>query len=192
MLRVSDSPVLVDSGTYIYNPDTAARFSLKRGAAHNILMVDGIEQCDITENRVFGLTGEMKASIDMETSEEVSVIRMKHDAYRRRPLLGDIDRAMACRESTIDITERIAGEGRHWIRLYLNFHPDVDFMITANTVNVQGSHVRCRIHFMDEIFLTAEEGRYSVRYHHVQPTKRLVGSFEGQLPTSLSWRIELL
>lgn len=193
VLRIGDSPVLVDCGTYIYNPDTDARYQLKKGAAHNILLVDENEQCHISPNRVFGLLGGIQASIDMESTEGVHSIDMEHNGYSKGfSALGDIKRRITCWASQIHFTEQIAGEGNHDIRLYLNLHPLVDITIEGNKADVCARNALCRIYFPEDFQLEIVEGGYSNRYHHIQPTKRLIGRFECNLPASLSWSIELI
>jgi hypothetical protein len=93
ILRVGETPVLVDAGTFCYTPDTVARYNHRRGRAHNILMINGEDQALLDSTRIFSTPnlGEVGILLDYCTPQETS-IRLWHYGYKRLAGVGSVER----------------------------------------------------------------------------------------------------
>ena len=130
-LWAAGAPLLVDSGTYTYTADPAARQALRGTAAHNALRIDQQETSRLGGERwlwliendahPFGVSWQSDAARDVFTGS--------HDGYRR--LAEPVDHT---RRITFDkkqhrwrIEDEVHGRGEHLIELF--FHPAVSFEI---------------------------------------------------------------
>ncbi len=192
VLAVDNRPLLVDSGTFIYNPNTQSRYALKRGRAHNILMLDDVEQCPIAPERVFGLGGEIRPSVAIKDRAGTWQIDMTHDGYARIETLGEVHRTIKCEGDTLLIHDRASGKGSHLASLFLNLHPEVQATIDASVATLRISTLKATIEFPHGVSLSFEDSQYSSMYHERGSSKRLVASMVAELPLSLAWTIRVL
>jgi hypothetical protein len=125
---VNGAPFIVDSGTYCYQHDPASRLRFRRTAAHNCLVVDGVEQSPLSA--AFGLTEDTFAVTVAEWSSDRSEDRLhfvnvgyqrllKHGVRHRRAFVLDKEAGL------LEIVDEVAGDGVHDVEWYCHLHPGV-------------------------------------------------------------------
>jgi uncharacterized heparinase superfamily protein len=128
-LWAAGAGVLVDSGTYTYTADPAARQTLRGTAAHNTARVDGLDSSRLGGDRWLWLLENDAHPFDVtwRSDAERDEFVGSHDGYRRlaqpvahtRSIRFDKPRLLWTIEDVID------GHGTHLVELY--FHPGVAF-----------------------------------------------------------------
>lgn len=186
VLQVRGRPVFVDSGTYIYNSDTQARFDMKRGRAHNIVMIDGKEQCEINPAVVFGMAGDMRTEVGLIDDGSEGRFQMGHNGYRRFNGLGWIFRDIDCNAHGILLEERLEGFGQHEVSMHFNLHPDVRIERFDNPVVLSTGTDRITITFSALFQIHFEDSYYSASYHSRTRNRRIEAVAKMALPNS--WR----
>ncbi|MFH1920996.1 MAG: alginate lyase family protein [Planctomycetota bacterium] len=115
--------LFVDSGVFNYQDDSMRRYC-RSSRSHNVLQIDGRDQCDVWSRFRMGYRGWPSGSAAGESSG-FHWARAQHNAYRR---LGvrNVGRWIACRLGgpwlCVDWAE---GTGRHDLSIWLHLHPDV-------------------------------------------------------------------
>jgi len=115
--------LIVDSGVFHYQDDTMRRYC-RCTAAHNVLQVDGQDQCDLWSRFRMGYRGR-PTRLEHGRQATFHWVRAEHDAYRRVrvPAVG---RLLACRPGGPWLCVDYAhGRGQHELTSWLHFHPDV-------------------------------------------------------------------
>ncbi len=124
-LHVGGVPILVDSGTFDYEPGPFRHY-LRSTAAHNTVRIDGEEQSEIWGAfRVARRARPLAAQLGDWTGDTL-VFNGAHDGYRR--LTGQpvhhrhirVDRGRRW-----EIRDRVTGAGRHRVESFLHLHPAV-------------------------------------------------------------------
>jgi len=193
VMRAEGQQIFVDSGTYIYNPAIYERLELKKSSAHNIVVVDEKEQCEVTSERVFGLIGVINSKRTVSKEGNKISIQMEHDGYSRFDELGIISREIVCDDSTVRVNDTINGSGLHKVSVYYHLHPAVSCNIKESSAYLTVNKIKMiRITFPDNVILKLNECNYSDRYHHKDKKFSLVASASLSLPTSLRTVVEIL
>jgi uncharacterized heparinase superfamily protein len=136
-LSLAGRRFIVDSGTFAYRDDEMRRYC-RSTAAHNVLQIDGLEQCDTWSRFRMGFRGH---PLDLESgeSEDFAWARMRHDAYRRAQV-AETGRWIACRANgPWIVVDWAAGRGRHQLVNQLHLHPDVV------VERIDDNELRCRL-----------------------------------------------
>jgi hypothetical protein len=192
VLHVKGQPVFVDSGTYIYNPDTKARYSLKQGKAHNIVMIDDLEQCEISQARVFGMTGDIHTKIDMRKKDNSPQFRMGHDGYRRFPGFGWVFREITCYEQSIVLYESLQGTGSYQVSFFFNLHSYVEVEESVNSLVLLTDKSRITVNFPDMFRVHMAPSTYSPSYHSRMKNRCIEVSGPITLPGAWKTKIHIL
>ena len=180
----------MDSGTYIYNPAIYERLELKRGKAHNSVMLDDIEQCSITAERVFGLEGNIDSQIKILKKPGVTKYIMQHDGYKRLRDIGIVTREIVCFEEKVEIVDFLEGSGYHHIAFFLNLHPSVAFELDQNRLQLSAKQTNPLIVFPPNFKVQIEDCFFSQAYHEKVKSKCIVAKCRTELP--FSWKTEIV
>jgi hypothetical protein len=125
-------PVVVDSGTYAYTADPAARNSFRSTAAHNALSVDGVEINPLRHDDLFHLTQLACARVEEWRAEgEVARLVVSHDGYRgleggvihRRTF--ELDR----KSGSLSIVDDLLGAGIHHAESFVHLAPGTSVVL---------------------------------------------------------------
>jgi len=192
VLQVGGKQILVDSGTFIYNPAVFKRFELKRGKAHNTVIIDDKEQCEINPELVFGLKGEINPRMELKAENGSVEIKMEHDGYARFGELGPVLREIVCKEKSIEIQDTLNGTNVHNISVFFNLHPSVSVDIVKNCFQIVCGSSNIRVDMPNRFRLQLENSLYSRSYHEEMKNIRVVAKANLRLPTSWKTEIELL
>lgn len=123
-LHLKGVPVIVDPGTGTYTREPAQRNAFRSTAAHNTLMVDGVEQVAIVPERLFALPEAARARVEMfQAGAELDRLTVRHDGYRTLTSPVSIERTFLLdkRERALAVADRLTGTGSHEVvgRLHL-------------------------------------------------------------------------
>jgi hypothetical protein len=118
-LHVGGTPLLVDAGTFRYNYDAGWREHMRGTAAHNTIMIDGLDQSEQTGPFNWGRRA--RGHLISAELEGTPTATASHDGYA---LLGVThERTVSLDENTFRLVDRVLGSGRHHVRLILQFAP---------------------------------------------------------------------
>jgi len=135
-LHVDGTPLLVDAGTYRYNHDAGWREHLRSTAAHNTVMVDGLDQSDQTGPFNWGRRRACGKLLEARL-EKLPRVTACHDGYAHIGVVHE--RTVALEENSIRIEDRVSGKGRHHVRLTFQFAPGCNVAFVGD----RHWHVRC-------------------------------------------------
>jgi uncharacterized heparinase superfamily protein len=126
-LWAAGSPLLVDSGTYTYTADPAARNALRATAAHNSLRVDGQETSRLGGDRWLWLieNDAHPKVLDWQSGPVRDILVAAHDGYQRLAEPVQHTRRIAFDKALRwwRIDDTVVGSGAHLYELF--FHPGV-------------------------------------------------------------------
>lgn len=181
-------PIVVDSGTYAYTFDVAARNAFRSTAAHNAIEVDGQEINPIDPTRVFELAQVASISVEEWTSTPDSVVfKGSHDGYARLGVpshrrIVHLDR----QTDAVKIIDRVSGNGAHRAvaRLHLAAGTSVDLTDTDAIVACDGARLTVSFEGVDQVQIV--DGAVSDSYGARASAPILQALVERPLPLELS------
>ena len=140
--------IIVDSGTYAYTSDVAARQELRGVRAHNTVMVDKKETA-----KFVGLWMILKDDTnplvhEWKTSEALDVLEASHRAYASlpHPLVHRRRFELDKKIFQLKITDFFDGKGQHSVENFLHFAPSITLeIIDSTTVHARSPKNRYRI-----------------------------------------------
>lgn len=194
ILQIRGIPVLIDSGTYCYTSDTAARYQFRQGRAHNVMLLGRHDQAELNIKEAFSIPGYHDVGILLSRVETGDpVFESWHDGYCRLPDRGKVTRRVQCSEQQLILRDAADGRGDEDIQLVFNIHPEIaieqrdDHILLSH----QGSPL-CVISPPEDWLTSIEEGSCSSRYTSLETCPRLVFSRTASLPLTIETRITLL
>ena len=187
-LHVGGTPLLVDAGAFRYNHDGGWRKYMRGTAAHNTIMIDGLDQSEQTGPFNWGrrACGHL-VSAKLEPAPTVSATQ---DGYARLGITHE--RTVSLDENTLIIRDRVHGSDRHHVRLTLQFAPG--FVVEtagerrwrvvsegglAAFVDLACSPLTARV---EEQTLVPGPGAISPRYNELIPAPGLLLEGDASLP----------
>jgi len=158
-------PILVDTGRPTYMGDTWGKFT-KSASNHNSIIIDGYEPFVINNLNGFRfMVPEYKKSkmeVDIKTNNENNIVTIIHDGYKR--IYPDllIKRLFSLDNKKIIITDIISGSGKHNVKTFFHFHPDVNIIqLSKNKYQLNSSfetlYMECSMEASDKIYLIKGE-----------------------------------
>jgi uncharacterized heparinase superfamily protein len=179
--------VLVDSGTYTYTGDPAARQTMRSTAAHNSLRVDGEETSRLGGERWLWLieNDAHPFHVSWQSNAERDVFQGSHDGYRRLAAPVDHTRRITFDKSQTwwRIDDVVSGRGEHLAELF--FHPGVAIQVHDSLVCLQAPRADVWLIPPDGSTLRTEPGWISLGYGLRQPAPVLVYAVRGVVPLLL-------
>ena len=193
-LSVAGRRVIVNSGTYGYEADELRRL-LRSTAAHNTVMVEGVEQSEIWASfRVGRRAKPMSCSVEQQRPN-IFFIKGEHDGYTYLPqaVVHAREIAIDVEEASWTIRDYISGYGRITATAYLHIHPDFRIDITDETsLMIMGNQkgLRLLIEITGAFGLDVVEGVYCPRFGEKYDSHTIQISVDDELPTELIVRIQ--
>lgn len=181
-LRAFGEDILVDPGTYDYFSFPEWRRYFRSSRAHNTVVVDGVDQSEITGLFLWGARARARC-IEFAPSHDGGVVSGEHDGY-----CGLVEpcihrRAVRLHGSTLSIRDEIKGAGAHKVEVF--FHLAENCVVTRSgdtdvVIAASGGAVRLQMdsRFSIEILRGSNEpagGWVSHSYHSKVPTDTIVG-----------------
>ncbi len=186
---IDDQRVFVDSGVHDYG-DGEMRQYCRSTAAHNVLQVDGVEQCDMWSRFRLGYRGH-PSRLEHGQTGPFSWCRATHNAYRRIgvPVVG---RWLACHTGRPWICVDWAdGTGSHELTTRLHLAPDV--AVTLESPQMACLHVGERtlqVQSLTTAEFSIEKGWHCPDFSVRRQTCVLKLTSTCQLPACLGWIVQ--
>ncbi|MDZ7618437.1 MAG: heparinase II/III family protein, partial [Patescibacteria group bacterium] len=178
--------LLVDGGVFSYEDEPVRRYC-RSTAAHNVLQVDGADQCDVYSRFRMGYRG-WPSPLEAGEQHGFAWARAWHNAYRR---LGvpQVGRWLACRPGgPWFCVDWARGDGHHRLTSWLHFHPEAEIaQVDDRTLAVSLASQSLQVHWLGPGTLGTEEGWYCPSLGIKQ--KATVARWEAALPlpAALGW-----
>jgi uncharacterized heparinase superfamily protein len=178
--------LLVDSGVYNYTDD-AMRQYCRSSAAHNVLQIDGRDQCDMWSRFRMGYRG-WPSSLTCGEQSGFFWARAAHNAYRRLrvPVVG---RWLACRPGgpwfCVDWAN---GDGCHDLVAWLHLHPEVTVhQVAASQVLLRLGDIPLRLEWLTPGLVTQTESWYCPQLGLRQKVPTVFWQASRTLPAIGAW-----
>lgn len=199
-LYVGGAPLIVDSGTFDYEPG-AFRHYLRSTAAHNTVRIDGEEQSEIWGAFRVARRARPRAVALGDWQDGRLVFAGEHDGYRR--LRGRLVHRRTAEvetrgESMVRWTFRdsISGAGTHTVESFIHLHPDVQ----VEQVGEREFRLHVADGAADNIMVTLRVApvgsiEWATGYHCPEFGKRLesrvlIIRYVGSVPVELGYTLE--
>lgn len=200
-LWAAGAPLLVDSGTYTYSGDPAARQAMRSTAAHNALRLDGEETSRLGAGRwLWRIENDARPTVHAWTSDARSdLLDASHDGYRRlpQPVVHRRRIRFDKQRTAWWIEDLLEGSGEHLVELF--FHPAGQPGIEAAADDGQAVAVKLPAPRADlwlfgppGLVPRQVDGWISRGYGHREPAVVLVYALRGSLPLRLETRLVLV
>ncbi|HEX8903118.1 alginate lyase family protein [Vitreimonas sp.] len=184
-LHVDGAPVFIDTGSYVYTSDFDARNMFRSTAAHNTLMVDGVEQNEVNPEWIFRMFEKADPKHEHFGEEgDIIIYRGSHTGYAR--LAEPVTHARCFRfdlaSGALVITDEVTGSGRHHLDWFFHAAPGVGLELAgAGAVSVDAGGVSLRLTHDPRLKARIEPGWVAPSYGVRRPSKTLVLSWDGEL-----------
>lgn len=180
--------LLVDSGVFDY-ADTPMRRYCRSTAAHNVLEIDGADQCDMWSRFRMGYRG-WPTGLAWGETEGFSWVRAEHNAYRRRGV-ARVGRWLACRPGgpwlCVDWAE---GTGAHQLTARLHLHPDAQVQPTSDReVAIDHHGRRLWLRFLAPGEVSVESGWYCPEFGSRLSAPVIRWAARSVLPAVCGWSL---
>lgn len=180
--------LFVDAGVFDYE-DSEMRRYCRSSAAHNVLVIDGQDQCDMWSRFRMGYRGWPRGLAAGE-QDGFHWARAEHNAYRRLrvPTVG---RWISCRPSGPWLSvDWATGRGRHRLTNYLHVHPDVAVELAdAENVRLTVAGAAYRLKFLVPGDVALAEGWYCPEFGLRLPATVIRWETTTILPALSAWML---
>jgi hypothetical protein len=182
-LSVDGVAVIVDPGSYIYTGDFAARDRFRTTAAHNGLMVDGIEIARLGPEP-FRISGDAKpAPASMKQKDGAWEIAGGHTGYRRLPDPVVHHRVFRMESALprLMVEDRLESTGPHKAERFIHFAPGTKIELGEGRASIVINRIRVALRWNGETVAEILSGEVSMSYGQKcpAPVLRLGNAFDG-------------
>ncbi|MBI4492013.1 MAG: alginate lyase family protein [Chloroflexi bacterium] len=198
-LWAAGAPLIVDSGTYAYTADPAARQALRATAAHNTVRVDGEEIARLGEPplRLWRIEDDAHPIVHAwESDAEHDLLDAQHDGYARlpEPVVHRRRIRFDKRRSAWVIQDTLDGVGEHDLELFLHLaRPLAERMELAVRLRAPRADLWIvPLDFPGGATLSVEEGWVSRGYGYREPAPVLRYAVRARLPISVTLGLVLV
>jgi Heparinase II/III-like protein/Heparinase II/III N-terminus len=186
-------PLVVDSGTYAYTSDPAARNAFRATAAHNVLALDRQEINPIAPERLFTLDQFAHPRIrHWEDGPSAASLVAEHDGFcrlhggpvHRRRL--ELDKA----SGRLEVVDELLGRGSHLVESFVHLAPGVDVTPSGpGRFELAGAGGEARIELWGRgLDVEVTEGWVSDGYGRRERAPVFVARSRIELPARLGYR----
>jgi hypothetical protein len=188
-------PLVVDSGTYAYTSDPAARNRFRSTAAHNSVVVDGTEINPLPDDDMFHLP-QLAHPVVESWDETPRMVRLvaSHDGYREFPGGVTHRRALELHRTTgeLSVIDELQGSGYHRAESFVHLAPATRVVRRKGSLafDLVNGKARARITFWgfnDSIELT--DGWVSSEFGRRERAAVLVARWSGSIPTRFGYTL---
>jgi uncharacterized heparinase superfamily protein len=179
--------VLVDSGVHDYDAGELRQYC-RSSAAHNVLTVDGADQCDMWSKFRMGFRGH-PAPLRTGQTQGFDWAAARHNAYRPLgvPWAG---RYVACQPGgPWLIVDWARGHGEHRLTTRLHIHPDFQVTPRADGFRISADGTILHAFPLADGEVRIEQGRYCPRFGEAHEGPVLVWEQAAKLPAACGWSL---
>lgn len=178
--------LFVDSGVFNYEGDEMRQYC-RSTAAHNVVQIDGLDQCDMWSRFRMGYRGH-PSRLKSGRQGNFDCASASHNAYRRCKV-SRVSRWIACRCGGPWIfVDSAHGRGRHRLDNRLHLHPHAQAKLAdRDTVEISiGEHV---VHatFLSPGRLTIDRGWYCPQFGRRERSQVIRWSIQCETPAMCAW-----
>lgn len=185
--------IIVNSGTSCYG--TGQERHRQRGsAAHNTLMVDGMNSSEVWSGFRVARRARVRAR-ECRFTETHDVIEASHDGFKRIKHLGLHHRKWEFSVDSLAIQDSMEGNGKYHLTLSFHFHPSVRLEEENNRFQITDTSGVVLATFLPDRHLkfNIRETTYHPQFGLSIPTKVLRATTKTRLPLTVTNRlIEIL
>lgn len=181
--------VFVDSGVFNYEDDSMRAYC-RGSAAHNVLMIDEVDQCDVWSKFRMGYRGH-PSELEKGAGGDLVWASARHDAYRR---LGvpRVERLIACRcGGPWFFIDSADGAAEHVFTSRFHLHPDVEPVPAGDDAvefDVDGRRYLFRC--VGAAGVEVEPAWYCPRFGERRPARAVVYRQTGVPPLRVAWCLD--
>jgi len=154
---VNGEPLIVDSGTYAYTFDVAARQEMRGTRSHNTIVVDNKEIAKFVGLWMIRNDSTKPRVTEWTTSQTSDVLEAAHYAYNflSSPVIHKRRFVLEKKEQKLEIFDFLDGSGKHRIQSYLHFDPHV-------SLRVEGAQQATATGRYGEYHISVSAGTFSI------------------------------
>jgi len=180
--------LFVDSGVFNYEDDEMRAYC-RSTAAHNVLEIDGMNQCDVWSRFRMGYRGR-PTRFESGIQNGFNWVVASHNAYRRIRV-PTVRRWLACRSGgPWFCVDSVVGKGNHTLTNRLHLHPEayatqtgaVEIMILLDKSNI-------RLKFLVPGHVTIGSSWYCPEFGKRQTNQVIIWSATTPLPATCVWQL---
>jgi uncharacterized heparinase superfamily protein len=192
-LWAAGAPLLVDSGTFTYTADPAARQYMRSTAAHNAVRVDGEETSRLAGERwLWQISNDAHPAVEgWSTSAGADLLTVSHDGYTRlrQPVVHRRSFRLDKQRQVWRIHDELEGSGEHLVELF--FHPAVPEASEEGAIRLRAPRGDVLLFPPSGLSLRREQGWLSRGYGHREAATVLVYAARSELPLRLETSLVL-
>ncbi len=185
--------LVVDSGSYVYTSDVAARNAFRSAAAHNVLVIDGHDMHPLPAGQPFRMPAHARFCVEeWRNGDDQVALTGWHDGF------GRPGEALRCRRRivldrssrVIEVTDEAHGTGHHAVESLIHLSPECD--VTSHDpgcVIVRGASRSIRIQFSGAATVSVEPSFVSSQYGTREHAPLVRARTDSELPVTISYRI---
>jgi hypothetical protein len=185
-------PIVIDSGSYVYTADVAARNAFRSAAAHNVAVIDGLDMHPIPPERPFSMPAHARFKVEeWRDSEDTAVLTGSHDGFNRAGAVVRCRRRVTLDRAAgvIEVADEAQGTGHHSVESQLHLAPHCDVTLDGSRWVVRSRANSVGIEFTGATSVHVEEGWVSSHYGAREAAPVIRASVRSQLPATISYRI---
>ena len=187
-------PLIIDSGTYSYTFDPVARNRFRGTAAHNGVMIDGIEINPIRPDELFRLPASAHLRVEKwEDGRNLARLVASHDGYRHLEGSPKHQRTFVFEKETgrLNVVDSIQGRGIHDVAARIHLAPGTTVQSGARGTTLfakDGETFRISWWGVDDVLVADDfvSDRYGVQEVGLVVTAHV----SGALPMRFGHRVE--
>jgi hypothetical protein len=157
--------LVVDPGSYIYTTDPVTRNRFRSTAVHSALQIDGAEQNELREDRLFAMVDRARATaLAWEVGPTATTLRGRHHGFETLPAPCAYTRTLRLdgEKHSLEIIDEVISDARHELTCHIPLAP-CDVEITSDTVSARFPEVTLHLE-SDHLAAAVERGWLSPRY----------------------------
>lgn len=169
------APIIVDSGTFCYTSDAAARNAYRSTAAHNTAMIDGKEIAEFAGSFKIIADDTRPEVSEWKNNSDNDILTAAHHAYARLedPVVHQRTFTVDKKNDAVTIRDEFICKKSHDVRLSFHFDPLLEVaLVNGNTAGFSHAGVRGELRLSSP--LTIEECSISPSYGIHVPSRKAV------------------
>lgn len=192
-LTVAGAPLIVNSGTYDYEPGPRRTFD-RSTQAHNTVRVDQQEQSEVWG--LFRVARRARpVTACLETTRDGTIAFLgAHDGYQRLSSAVSHQRAVTCSPGkSWRVLDTLNGAGKHTLESFIHLHPDVHLTTHDQRLilTAPDGHTLAEITVIGEVEVVVSESVYHPEFGVELPNTEICLRMQTSLPVSFGYEIRV-